>query len=79
MGKVQKKKVTYVVGATLDGLIYCDHDVIETEDAHNYNTNQQEPKGARITQTKVPHSKGYNEKRTCGHSQKNVRVDHKKP
>ena len=31
--KVNKKKVSFIVGASLDGPIYCEHDVFEQKDA----------------------------------------------
>jgi hypothetical protein len=78
MGKVQKKKVTYVVGVTLDGPIYCDHDVIEPSEANGHGADQQETKGVRMAQRKAHYSNPHSEKRTCGHSQKSVRESHKK-
>lgn len=41
---VKKKKVAYIVGASLDGPVYCEHDVVEDAGAEN----QKYPKQAKV-------------------------------
>lgn len=66
-------KVDYVVGASLDGLVICEHIVDAEDNSSKHSVKEQESRHETRSNKISPHNQG---KRNCGNAQKDVRAKH---
>ena len=53
--KVKKKKVSYIVGTTLDGPVYCEHDIVEAPNVDHRNDDVRKKEELKKCKKSVPH------------------------
>ena len=75
-----KKYVSYIVGSVLSFPVYIYHLLPSSKEDDTRKEKKAVPKKDEkfLSQTANTKNLSTQSKRTCGHSQKNVRVDHKK-